>query len=720
MPHCHTRFTVCVHNMTQVFLCMTDRLLACVQAIRFSMPLECSLRQNLKLRSLIKLILFHSFHHNGRDFNLILLDLFIALLIDRREVTDHPHALIKIKESDVLIRILCVTRFIEHVDVGLLATQLDARIEPSCEHAAATCGHERLVIRPLFAGVMRENDRDVVHLNQHVDAVHELSDVGVVILLAIEEVNDGVDHDNVGLVIGNLIAELLDVLILHQVLSQPAADDEVVVAKLDQFIATHEPLKIHFDPALQEFCDDLCLKPHDLERPVKRDAHEICAGSRSGCECSKPVRLTDLGLTEQEHPAVLKYESLPPKLFDTFIIDVCPQRITKWSETKRAFQLWLLNRIFLRLYFLEILADICLPDRRIPLVDAATQRVRVAFDMPLADRHDRLAAFNDVERWYTGLIPVLRFDQDLPHAPAFADPLAHEPCERVVARTFRLGFFSELLSDRRLMFAAVVERVNEREVFGLEAGQIIHPANIVGVLAVHAVSEAGWDHDVPTLSSDIKLVQTYAVTHGDLGIAHAIKEMSAASRCALYERCASDRTRLNPIDCLLAICIQHRKRDAGDRCPVGCWELAMPFLYLLFAGLCVLVMRPSHPWRLRPLRSKDIFCVEWMSCSKVLRDGFIGRSTWDDVHPLLPHLVKKISLLVERQIFPRLFLLEKIHSTLFILRLVSVSRADSTLIPRLRAALRMATNWCLRGSSFSSMTNESSSSSFRRSFCQRP
>ena len=62
---------------------------------------------------------------------------------------------------------------------------------------------------------MGDNHADVVRLNQEIDAIQQPVNVSVVVLFSIKEVDDGVDHDEVGFVIGDLIADHLDVTVSH-------------------------------------------------------------------------------------------------------------------------------------------------------------------------------------------------------------------------------------------------------------------------------------------------------------------------------------------------------------------------------------------------------------------------------------------------------------------------------------------------------------------------
>ena len=111
---------------------------------------------------------------------------------------------------------------------------------------------------------MREYDANIVHLDQHVNAVQKLSDLCVTVLFAIEEVDDGVYHYDIRLMKRDLITERLYVCILHEVLSQPVTDDQVVVTNSCEIIVGGEPSVVQINPALKELSDYLCLKPDNL------------------------------------------------------------------------------------------------------------------------------------------------------------------------------------------------------------------------------------------------------------------------------------------------------------------------------------------------------------------------------------------------------------------------------------------------------------------------
>ena len=212
-----------------------------------------------------------------------------------------------------------VTRFIEDRDIRLLTAELDTAIKPPCEHAAASRRHERFIICPFFTCMVGNNHADTVHVDQHIDTIQEFAYLCVGILFAVEEVNYWVDHDEIGFVKLYLLAELFDVLVAHQVLSQPAADDQVAVPHGQKLLVKLKAPIVSVDTPLQKLCDDLSLEPHHLEWAAELDIHEVCP-CRCPCrEGAEPVRLTNLGFAQQQHPTLLKDERIAPVLFDAIV-----------------------------------------------------------------------------------------------------------------------------------------------------------------------------------------------------------------------------------------------------------------------------------------------------------------------------------------------------------------------------------------------------------------
>ena len=81
-----------------------------------------------------------------------------------------------------------------------------------------------------------DDSRHVDHLHEHINQNQKLSDFGVAVHLTIEEVNDRIDHHDVWVVERYLITERLDVAILHEILSESSADDEVIKSHLPDII----------------------------------------------------------------------------------------------------------------------------------------------------------------------------------------------------------------------------------------------------------------------------------------------------------------------------------------------------------------------------------------------------------------------------------------------------------------------------------------------------
>ena len=84
--------------------------------------------------------------------------------------------------------------------------------------------------------MVRDDCRHVVHLHEHINPIQKLSDLGVAVLLTIKEVNDRIDHHDVWVVERYLITERLDVAILHEILSEPSTDNEVIKPHLPDLI----------------------------------------------------------------------------------------------------------------------------------------------------------------------------------------------------------------------------------------------------------------------------------------------------------------------------------------------------------------------------------------------------------------------------------------------------------------------------------------------------
>ena len=106
---------------------------------------------------------------------------------------------------------------------------------------------------------MSDHDAGAVHLDQHVYSIKQLMNLTVVVLLAIEEVDDWINHDNVWVMKCDFIRDLLDVSIPHQVLSQSTCDNQVVIAHRYQVITRCESPVIHLHPLLEKLGNDFSL-----------------------------------------------------------------------------------------------------------------------------------------------------------------------------------------------------------------------------------------------------------------------------------------------------------------------------------------------------------------------------------------------------------------------------------------------------------------------------
>ena len=93
-----------------------------------------------------------------------------------------------------------VTRFIEDRHIRFFAAELDTAIEPTGEHATASCRHERLIICPFFACMVSDDHADTVHLYEHINTIKEFAYLCVGVLLAIKEVDDWIYQHDVGFV----------------------------------------------------------------------------------------------------------------------------------------------------------------------------------------------------------------------------------------------------------------------------------------------------------------------------------------------------------------------------------------------------------------------------------------------------------------------------------------------------------------------------------------
>ncbi len=118
--------------------------------------------------------------------------------------------------------------------------------------------------------------------------------------------------------------------------------------------------------------------------------------------------------------------------------------------------------------------------------------------------------FDQVHGRETGLVPVLRFDHDLAHTPAFFDPLADQACQRIVATALLFGFFGKLLAYA-FDLATVVVHVDFLQIVLQQDGQIFHAGQGVVLIKLHVVAVAGCHHDVPAITADVDLVEAHAV-----------------------------------------------------------------------------------------------------------------------------------------------------------------------------------------------------------------
>ena len=183
--------------------------------------------------------------------------------------------------------------------------------------------------------MVRDHHTDIVQLNQYVYAIQQFMYLTVVVLLTIKEVDDGVNHNDVWFMKGDLIRERLDICITHQVLTQPPTDNQVVIANpLHLWVSCKAPV-VHLNTPLQELCNDLCLKPHYLQGATERHLHEVCTRCRTCSKRPKPIRFTDLGFAQQQHSTLLKDESITPVLINGAGLQVSPFIVAERLETQR-------------------------------------------------------------------------------------------------------------------------------------------------------------------------------------------------------------------------------------------------------------------------------------------------------------------------------------------------------------------------------------------------
>ena len=118
--------------------------------------------------------------------------------------------------------------------------------------------------------------------------------------------------------------------------------------------------------------------------------------------------------------------------------------------------------------------------------------------------------FDQVHGWEAGLVPILRFDHDLAHTPAFFHPLADQARQGIVATALLFGVFGQLLAYA-FDLATVVVHVDFLQIVLQEYGQIFHAGHGIVLIELNVVAMAWCDHDVSTIASYVDLVKAHAV-----------------------------------------------------------------------------------------------------------------------------------------------------------------------------------------------------------------
>ena len=134
--------------------------------------------------------------------------------------------------------------------------------------------------------------------------------------------------------------------------------------------------------------------------------------------------------------------------------------------------------------------------------------------------------FDQVHGREAGLVPILRFDHDLAHTPAFFHPLADQARQGIVTTALLLGVFGQLLAYG-LDLATVVVHVDFLQVVLQKDGQIFHARHGIVLIKLNVVPVAGCHHDVPAITADVDLVEAHAVA--DQFAAQRIEVMHTAA-----------------------------------------------------------------------------------------------------------------------------------------------------------------------------------------------
>ena len=131
-------------------------------------------------------------------------------------------------------------------------------------------------------------------------------------------------------------------------------------------------------------------------------------------------------------------------------------------------------------------------------------------DVPAYNTYRGARDFDQVHGWEAGLVPILRFDHDLAHTPAFFHPLADQARQGIVATAFLLGVFGQLLAYA-FDLATVVVHVDFLQIVLHQDRQIFHAGHGIVLIELNVVAMAWCDHDVSTIAPYVDLVEAHAV-----------------------------------------------------------------------------------------------------------------------------------------------------------------------------------------------------------------
>ena len=162
--------------------------------------------------------------------NVHLIDLFLCI-----KINGVPKTRIKIKVSRMTLWLPCIPCFIKQSDIGFLSQQLNARVKPTGKHTSATSGHKAHVVLAILSCVMRNDETHIVQFNQSIHSSQELMNIRIGVFFAIKEVNERIQHHNVGLMESDFFADHVNVAVFKQVFAQSTTHNEVLAQSIDVF-----------------------------------------------------------------------------------------------------------------------------------------------------------------------------------------------------------------------------------------------------------------------------------------------------------------------------------------------------------------------------------------------------------------------------------------------------------------------------------------------------